>query len=79
MSSKTLERRLAERGHMFSTLVDDTRCELAKRCLEETDYRLERIVYLTGYSQPAPLVRAFRRWTGMTPMQYREMRRASPQ
>ena len=30
------------------------------------------IAYLTGYSEPAALVRAFKRWTGTTPMKYRE-------
>jgi AraC-like DNA-binding protein len=71
MSSKTLERRLADRKATFSTLLDDTRSGLAKRYLTDTDFRLEQIAYLTGYSEPAALVRAFRRWTGTTPMQFR--------
>jgi AraC-like DNA-binding protein len=71
MSSKTLERRLAERGVTFSTLLDDVRSGLAKRYLADTDLRLGQIAYLTGYSEPAALVRAFKRWTGTTPMQFR--------
>jgi AraC-like DNA-binding protein len=71
MSSKTLERRLADRKTTFSALLDDARNGLAKHYLAETDLRLEQIAYLTGYSEPAALVRAFRRWTGMTPMQFR--------
>ena len=71
MSSKTLERRLAARGTTFSVLLDDIRSGLAKRYLSDTDLRLEQIAYLTGYSEPAPLVRAFRRWTRTTPMQFR--------
>jgi AraC-like DNA-binding protein len=71
IGSKTLERRLAESGRTFRTLVDDIRSSLAKRYLSETDLRLEQIAYLTGYSEPAALVRAFRRWTGTTPMRFR--------
>ena len=74
MSSKTLERRLAALGTTFSSLLDDIRSGLAKRYLSDTDLRLEQITYLTGYSEPAALVRAFRRWTGTTPMQFRAMR-----
>jgi AraC-type DNA-binding domain-containing proteins len=72
MSSKTLERRLAAEGQSFSTLLDDVRSSLAKRYLSETDFRLDQVAYLTGYSEPAALVRAFKRWTGTTPMQYRQ-------
>jgi AraC-like DNA-binding protein len=75
MSTKTLERRLAERGSAFGALLDDIRCDLAKQYLSETDFRLEQISYLVGYSEPAAFVRAFRRWTETTPMQYRKRRR----
>lgn len=71
MSSKTLERRLADRGTTFSALLEAVRCEIAKHHLSKTDVRLEQIAYLTGYSEPAALVRAFKRWTGMTPMKFR--------
>jgi AraC-like DNA-binding protein len=53
MGSKTLERRLAERGQSFSALLDATRYNAAKHYL-------------------AALVRAFKRWTGTTPMQFRD-------
>jgi len=71
MSSKTLERRLAERDTTFSAVLDDIRSGLAKRYLGDTDLRLDQIAYLTGYSEAAALVRAFKRWTGATPMQFR--------
>lgn len=75
MSSKTLERRLAERDTSFSRLIDDIRGDLAKRYLADTELRLEQIAYLVGYSEPAALVRAFRRWTGTTPIQFRNAQR----
>jgi AraC-like DNA-binding protein len=74
-TSKTLERRLSERGASYRELVDGIRCDLAKHYLADTDLRLQQITYLLGYSEPAPLVRAFKRWTGSTPMQYRNEQR----
>ena len=75
MSGKTLERRLVEQGKTFSALLDDIRIGLTKTYLTETDIRLEQLAYLTGYSEPAALVRAFKRWTGTTPMQFRRRKR----
>ena len=77
MSSKTLERRLAERGQSFSALLDATRCKTVKHYLEETDMRLSQVAYMAGYTEPAALVRAFKRWTGATPMKFRDRRAAS--
>jgi AraC-like DNA-binding protein len=75
MSSKTLERRLSERGESFSALNDAIRQDIAKQCLRETDLRLEEIVFMVGYTDPATLVRAFKRWTGKTPMAFRAQHR----
>jgi AraC-like DNA-binding protein len=72
MSSKTLERRLAERSQSFSALLDETRCKAAKHYLEETNLRIAQVAYMAGYTEPAALVRAFRRWTGATPKQHRD-------
>ena len=77
MSSKTLERRLADKSTTFWKRAAGQTCRnwaLRSRYLTDTDLRLEQIAYLTGYSEPAALVRAFRRWTGTTPMQFRAKR-----
>ena len=63
MSSKTLERRLGERNASYRELVDDIRRDLAKHYLANTALRLHQIAYALGYSEPGPLVRAFKRWT----------------
>src|SRR5207245_11747085 len=68
MRSKTLERRFAERSQSFSALLDATRYNAAKHYLEQTDMRLSQVAYMAGYTEPAALVRAFKRWTGTTPM-----------
>jgi AraC-like DNA-binding protein len=75
MSAKTLERRLGERNTSYRELVDGTRCDLAKHYLANTDLRLHQIAYALGYAEPGPLVRAFKRWTAITPMQYRHKHR----
>jgi AraC-like DNA-binding protein len=75
MSAKTLERRLSERKASFSQLLDDIRCGLAKWYLTETDHRLDQFAYLLGYTDTATLVRAFKRWTGTTPIAYRSKHR----
>ena len=77
MSSKTLERRLSQHGASYRELLDGIRSDLAKHYLENTDLRLQQIAYLLGYSESAPLARAFKRWTGSTPIQYRNKARAS--
>lgn len=75
MSSKTLERRLSERDVGYRELVDEIRSELAKHYLAHTTLRLHQIAYALGFSEPGPLVRAFKRWTGQTPIQYRTSHR----
>jgi AraC-like DNA-binding protein len=56
----------------FSKLLNDFRFALARRLLRTTQEPIENIVYLTGFSEPSTFYRAFRRWAGMTPVQYRE-------
>ena len=51
------------------------RYALARRLLAHSEEPIENIVYLTGFSEPSTFYRAFRRWAGMTPLQYREQRR----
>lgn len=75
MSTKTLERRLAERGAGYRELVDAIRRDLARHLLANTDLRLHQIAYALGYSEPGPLVRAFKRWADLTPMQFRAKHR----
>src|SRR5215475_4408133 len=77
MSSKTLERRLAERGQSFTILLDGTRLSAVRHYLEETEMRLAQVAYLAGYTEPAAVVRAFKRWTGETPMKFRDRQRSS--
>lgn len=75
MPARRLRFELACAGTSFSQLLSDFRYALARRLLAGTDEPIERIVYLTGFSEPSTFYRAFKRWAGMTPVQYRESRR----
>jgi AraC-like DNA-binding protein len=71
MSARTLQRRLADEGHSFQSLVDRARQDLAQQLLKETDYSLAEIAFLTGFSEQSGFTRAFKRWAGQTPRSYR--------
>ena len=69
---RQLRTRLADAGTNFNQLVADYRCRLAKRLLGGTEESIDEIVYLTGFSEPSTFYRAFKRWVGMTPIEYRK-------
>ena len=61
----------------YKRLVDDVRRELALRYLGEARSDLTEIAFLVGYSELSAFDRAFRRWTGSTPQQYRKRLRGA--
>jgi AraC-like DNA-binding protein len=71
MGPRTLQRRLKDQGVEFKALVDDTRRLFAVTYLRKPDHTLAEIAYLLGYSEVSAFNRAFRRWTGSTPSEYR--------
>ncbi len=71
-SPRTLKRRLREEGTTFQDLLDAVRCDLAKRYLEEQRFALGEVSFLLGFSEPSAFHRAFKRWTGKTPLAYRQ-------
>lgn len=74
--TRRLRFELSRAGTSFSELLADFRFALAKRLLAGTEESIENIVYLTGFSEPSTFYRAFKRWSSMTPVQYREQKRA---
>lgn len=70
VSQRTLARRLASEGLTFLKVLDDLRCDLAKRYLQERDLPISEITWLLGYNEPSAFTHAFKRWTGGTPKQY---------
>jgi len=67
---------LTKAGTNFNQLLSNYRCHLAKRLLACTDESIDEIVYLTGFSEPSTFYRAFKRWTDMTPIEYRKEKQA---
>lgn len=74
MSRRTLQRKLAEADLTYQKLVDDTRRDLALRHLENPRHSLSDITFLLGFSQQSAFTRAFKRWTGLSPAEYRARR-----
>ncbi|MET1080613.1 MAG: AraC family transcriptional regulator [Pseudomonas sp.] len=72
MPARRLRERLALAGVRFNDLVTDHRCRLAKQLLLDTDERIEVIVERTGFSEPSTFYRAFKRWVGETPVEFRK-------
>jgi AraC-like DNA-binding protein len=77
MSSRTLQRKLAEANTTYLQLVDDARKDLALRYLEDPRRSVTDITFSLGFSQPSAFTRAFRRWTGLSPSDYRTRAPAS--
>lgn len=70
-SPRTLQRRLRTEGTTFTRLVDRERRRAAEAYLGDPRFAVADVAYLVGYRDPSAFVRAFRRWTGITPRQYR--------
>lgn len=75
MASWTLRRKLREEGTSFQELVDDMRRDLAIAYMSDIGLSLGEIAYLLGFSTPGAFQRAFKRWTGTTPGDWRRARK----
>jgi AraC-like DNA-binding protein len=71
VSVRTLQNHLEAEGVVFSDLLRDIREKLAKKYLHE-NYTVEQITYLLGFSEPSVFRKAFKKWSGFTPREYRE-------
>ena len=76
MSQRTLQRKLSEAETTYRQLVDDTRRDLALRYVSDPSRSLTDIAFLVGFSQQSAFTRAFRRWTGRSPSEYRDEKKA---
>ena len=72
MSERTLQRRLREEGTTYQATLDSTRRYLARDLLRNTQLPLADVAAQLGFSEQSTFFRAFRRWEGATPGQYRE-------
>ena len=72
VTPRSLRRRLEEEGRSFRQVVDDARADIAERALRETATTIQEAAYRLGFSDVSAFHRAFKRWTGRTPREYRE-------
>jgi AraC-like DNA-binding protein len=72
MTLRSLQRRLQASSLSWSRLIDEARREVACSSLRRRDLAIKDIAHRLGFSEPSAFHRAFKRWTGMTPAQFRE-------
>jgi AraC-like DNA-binding protein len=70
MSRQTLYRRLKDEGITFAEIHDDLRQRMALEYLEGKKVSVNETAYLLGFSEASSFVRAFKRWTGLSPTAY---------
>src|SRR6056297_49773 len=72
MSTRTLSRRLAEKGTTYRQMVQDTQHQVSTQLLTTTNETVSEIAFQTGFSEQSAFNRAFKRWTGQSPLEYRK-------
>ena len=72
MSARTLQRRLTDNGLKFHDLLDQEKFEHAKEMLQQSQVPITEIAEALGYSDAAHFTRAFRRWSGVSPTDYKK-------
>lgn len=72
MSARSLQRRLGEAGTSYQGVLDHVRLETARRLLADTAFTPGEIAFFLGFEEANSFQRAFRRWEGRTPAQWRE-------
>ncbi|PZD97557.1 AraC family transcriptional regulator [Paenibacillus sambharensis] len=71
MSARSLQARLQQEQTTYQDLMNQVRRELASGYLAKPEYTIAEIAYLLHFSEPSAFQNAFKRWTGLTPKQYR--------
>ncbi len=75
LSARTLRRKLQASGESFQGILEQARHEHAVSYLVDTDHSIKEISWRLGYRDPSNFRRAFQRWTGLSPIDYRAKHR----
>lgn len=68
---RTLDRHLEEHGVQYGELLESVTTDVARQLLRDTELQVQRVAEALHFSSAANFATAFRRWTGMTPSEYR--------
>jgi AraC-like DNA-binding protein len=71
-SRSTLQRQLVAEGTSYRQILESTRRSLAEKYLRSDDYTQGEVAFMLGFTDQSNFARAFRRWTGMTPGEFRK-------
>lgn len=71
MHRRTLDRRLHRHGVRYGELLESVKGEVARQLLRDTQMQVQQIAEALQFSTAANFATAFRRWTGVTPSEYR--------
>ena len=71
LSPTTLQLKLSQRGTNFQKLLDDTRKELACSYIRQGSRSVTEITFLLGFTDTSNFTRAFKRWTGQSPTEFK--------
>jgi AraC-like DNA-binding protein len=72
LKPRTLNRLLGKEGTSFIRLLKDARYESAQRLLRDPSAPVLSVAWSLGYADASAFSRAFRRWSGMTPTEWRQ-------
>ena len=72
MSNRTLTRRLSETGVSYRDLIQKTQEAISKDLLKNSSRTIAEIAFETGFSEQSAFNRAFKRWTGKAPAEFRK-------
>lgn len=72
MSPSSFYQKLKESGRTYQDILDETRLALARNYMRQSTISTSEIAYLLGFHDSSNFSRAFRRWTGLSPSDYRQ-------
>lgn len=72
ISVRNLQRRLKEAGTSYQSILDDGREALALTLISNAELPLYEVAYKVGFTEPSAFYKAFKRWTGKRPGDYRQ-------
>ena len=72
MSPRNMHGKLEQRDTSYQEILDDLRSQLAIQYIEQDSMSISQITYQLGFTDTSNFSRAFRRWTGHSPSEYRK-------